>query len=125
MHRREVAERVGGWKHYRTVWRNPECEFEYQAYLAGFRFISTRELTVFKFNSALRKNSYVEKPCFEQEAYLRKIQRSRWFLLKETLEIAWVHLRQLPMNTPAIPAPPTEHTPGWHVTHYRKFRGLE
>jgi glycosyltransferase involved in cell wall biosynthesis len=125
MHRRGVAERIGGWKHYRTVWRNPECEFEHQAYLEGFRFVSTSGLTVFKFNSAMRKNSYIEKPSHEQEIYLRKIQRRRWFLLKETLDIAWVHLRQLPMKEPAIPAPPMEHTPGWHVTHYRKLRGLE
>jgi glycosyltransferase involved in cell wall biosynthesis len=125
MHTREVYQRVGGWPDYRSVWRNPECEWEYQAYLKGFRFVSTGELTVFKFNSAQRKNSYIEKPCHEQEAYLRKLQRRRWFLLKETLDVTWVHWRRLPMESYAVPPPPAPHTPGWDVAHYRKYRGLE
>jgi glycosyltransferase involved in cell wall biosynthesis len=122
---REVYERIGGWHDYRTVWRNPECEFQHQAYVAGFRFVSTGELTVYKFTSVLWKNAYFEKPCGEQKVYLERIQKQRWFLLKETLDIAWVHLRRLPMYAPAPPTPPEPHTPGWHVSHYRKFRGLD
>ncbi len=122
---REVYRRVGVWNDYRTVWRNPECEFQYQAYLAGFRFVSTGELTVYKFTSTLWNKPYSEKPCGEHKVYLERIQKQRWFLLKETLDIAWVHLWRLPMHAPAPPPPPAPHTPGWHVSHYRKFRGLE
>ena len=125
MHSREVNQRIGGWPDYRTVWRNPECEYEYQAYLAGFRFVSTGELTAFHFNSAQRRNSYIEKTCHEQTAYLERIRKHRYFLLKETLDIAWIHFRRLPMKYYSVPPPPAPHTPGWHVTHYRKFRGLE
>jgi glycosyltransferase involved in cell wall biosynthesis len=125
MYVREVYERIGDLKDYRTVWRNPECEFQYQAYLAGFRFASTDELTVYMFHSTLWKNAYIEKPCREQEIYLDRIRKHRWFQLKEALDIAWVHLRRLPMYAPLIPPPPTPHTPGWHISHYRKFRGLE
>jgi glycosyltransferase involved in cell wall biosynthesis len=125
MYVREVYERVGDLKDYRTVWRNPECEFQYQAYLAGFRFVSTNELTVYMFHSTLWKNSYIEKPCREQKNYLDRIGKRRWFQLKEALDIAWVHLRRLPMYAPLIPPPPAPHTPGWHISHYRKFRGLE
>ena len=66
---------MGGWKDYRTIARNPDTQFAYDGFLAGSRFVSTGELTVFKFNSALRKGSYVEKPSHEQARYLRRI---RW-----------------------------------------------
>jgi len=125
MFAREVYEKVGPWPHYRTVWRNPECEFQYRAYLAGFRFVPTRELTVYKFNSTLWKNSYFEKPYQEQQNYLTRIQTSRWFQLKEALAIANVHVRRLEMQSPVLPEPPTPDTPGWYVTQYRKLRGLE
>jgi glycosyltransferase involved in cell wall biosynthesis len=126
LHTREVYRRVGGWQDYRTVWRNPECEFAYRVFLAGFRFVSTNELTVFKFNSTLRKNCYIEKPCHEQKTYLKKIGNQPWFLLKETLAVARVHMLRLPMERPnVVPPEPAPHTPGWHISHYRKFRGLE
>ncbi len=125
LHKREVFERIGGWKHYLRISHVPEAEFVHQAFLAGFRFVSTGELTVFKFNSAFRRNSYIEKPCHEQTAYLERIRKQPWFLLHETLAIAWIHLWRLPMHAPAVAAPPSPQTPGWYVTQFRKIRGLE
>jgi glycosyltransferase involved in cell wall biosynthesis len=125
MHRREAASVLGGWTDYRTIWRNPDTDFVYRAWEAGMRFVSTKELTVFKFNSALRKNSYVEKPSHEQARYQRRIEKRRWFLLEESLAIARVHYFRLPMKAPAYVPPPNPHTPGWTVTQARKFRGLE
>lgn len=125
MHRREIAERIGGWRDYRTIWRSPDTDFVYRAFEAGCRFASTGELTVFKFNASQRKNSYREKPDHEQKAYLERIRKDRWFLPRETLDIAWVHLRRLPMLAPVHAPPPDPQTPGWHITQWRKFRGLE
>ena len=125
MHLRAVVAKIGGWKDYRTVWRNPDTDFVYRAMEAGFHFVSTRELTVYKFNSSLRKNSYIEKPFHEQAAYHRRIENDRWFLTEEILEIMRVHLRRLPMQTPVRQPPPQPHTPGWEVAQYRRFRGLE
>ncbi len=125
MFSREAYERVGPWQDYRTVWRNPECEFQYQAHLAGFQFVSTGELTVFKFPSILWKKAYINRPSGEQGWYLDRIQKTRWFQLKEALDIARVHLLKLPMRKPAIAAPPSKHTPGWEVSQFRKLRGLE
>ena len=125
LHKREVAEQAGGWKHYRRISQVPEAEFVHQAFRAGFRFVSTGELTVFKFNSAFRRNSYIEKPCHEQAACLERIRNQPWFLFKETLAIARIHLRKLPMLAPAVAAPPSPQTPGWYVTQFRKIRGLE
>jgi glycosyltransferase involved in cell wall biosynthesis len=125
IYKRDVPERIGEWKHYRTVWQLPEAEFAQRAHAAGLRFVSTGALTVFKFNSAFRKNSYVEKSCHEQAAYIKAIQKRRWFMLQEAISIAWVHLRRLPMYVPVFAPPPAPRTPGWSVTQYRKMRGLE
>ncbi len=125
MHRREVARKIGGWPDYRTIWRNPDSEFVYRAFEAGFRFVSTGELTVFKFNSAIRKNCYKERPCHEQAACTRRIRDSRWFLFQEAWAIANVHLRKLPVHVPSHEPPPAPNTPGWQVSQYRKYRGLD
>jgi GT2 family glycosyltransferase len=125
MLRREVARRIGGWRDYRTITQNPDLDFVSRARLAGYRFASTGELTVFKFNSALRKNSYIDKPCHQQTAYLMRIEQERWFMLREALSIARVHFRRLPMLVPAFPPAPDSQAPGWEVSQYRKFRGLE
>jgi glycosyltransferase involved in cell wall biosynthesis len=122
---REVYDKIGKQPDYRTIWRNPDAEYQYQAHLAGFQFASTGELTVFKFNSAQRKNSYVEKTCHEQTAYVNRIQEQRWFLFREMLAVARIHWRRLPIQVLAVPPPPTPETPGWYVSQYRKIRGLE
>ena len=66
-------------------------DLEYRAFEAGLKFVSTRELTVFKFNSTLRKNCYREKPCHEQAGYTAELERRRWFMLLEAMRIARLH----------------------------------
>ena len=126
LHRRDVVSRIGDWKDYRTVWRNPDVDFEVRAVEAGMRFVSTGELTVFKFNSSIRKNCYRGKPFHEQLACIRRIENRRTASLEESIKTSWVHLRRLPLRTEmVVPPPPHPHTPGWHIPFYRKFRGLE
>jgi glycosyltransferase involved in cell wall biosynthesis len=125
MLRRHAVARIGGWKDYRTISRNPDLDFVHRAWKAGCRFASTGEMTVFKFNSALRKNSYLEKPCHEQAAYIARIESDWWFMLREALAIAKVHLFRLPMRAPNFSPPPNEEALGWEVAQFRKFRGLE
>ena len=125
MHRREVGRRLAGWKDYRTIWRNPDTDFVYRAWEAGFHFVSSGELTAFKFNSSLRKDSYKQKLCHEQAAYTQRIESQRWFALQEAMAIARVHLLRLPMQEPVHAQPSDPHAPGWTVSQYRKFRGLE
>jgi glycosyltransferase involved in cell wall biosynthesis len=125
MFRREVAEAAGGWADYRTIAINPDLDFVTRLCQAGRKFASTRELTVFKFNSALRKNSYVEKPSHEQAAQVARIERDRWFMLRETLAIARVHWSRQLMQVPQFMPPPDEKAFGWEVSQFRKFRGLE
>ncbi len=125
MLQREAALRIGGWKDYRTISQNPDLDFVQRAFQAAYRFASTGELTVFKFNSALRKNSYLEKPCHEQAAYIARIESERWFMCREALAIARVHWLKLPMSGPQFSAPPNEEALGWEVSQFRKYRGLE
>jgi glycosyltransferase involved in cell wall biosynthesis len=126
LHRRDVVSRIGEWKDYRTVWRNPDVDFVYRGVEAGMKFVSTGEMTVFKFNSSIRKNCYLEKPSHEQVACIRRIETRRTVMLAEMIEISRVHLRRLPVKTElVIPPPPDPHTPGWHLPFYRKFRGLD
>ncbi len=125
MHRRDVVEKIGGWRDYRTIWRTPEADFQLRAVEARMKFASTSELTVFKFNSNLRKNSYRDRPCHEQASCTSRIEHGRWFMLREATKIARIHLLRLPMEIPAIPPPPEPHTPGWTISQLRKMRGLD
>jgi glycosyltransferase involved in cell wall biosynthesis len=125
MHRRDVFSKIGGWRDYRTIWRTPEADFQVRAFEAGMKFASTLELTVFKFNSILRKNCYRDRPCHEQAAYTSRIEHGRWFMLREAMNIARVHIRRLPMDHPSIPPPPEPHTPGWTVAQLRRMRGFD
>ncbi len=126
LHRRDVVSRIGEWRDYRTVWRNPDVDFVYRGVEAGMKFVSTGELTVFKFNSALRKNCYLEKPFHEQLACVGRIESRQTAMLEEVIDISRVHLRRLPVKMElVIPPPPDPYTKGWQLPFYRKFRGLE
>jgi glycosyltransferase involved in cell wall biosynthesis len=125
MLRRGIPEQIGGWRDYRTIHRNPDLDFVSRAWKVGCRFASTEELTVFKFNSAFRRNSYVEKPCHEQAAYVARIESDRWFLFREAFAMGKARLFREPMQAPKFSPPPDAEALGWEVSQYRKFRGLE
>ena len=125
LHRRDVIDRIGEWKDYRIVWRNPDVDFVFRAAEAGMKFVSTGEMTVFKFNSSIRKNCYIERPCVEQKLYIQRIQSEPEFMWREVLALARVSLRRKRPVLPKVPAPPHPHTPGWRVPFYRKYRGLQ
>lgn len=87
MHRRKVIETTGPWRDYRALSHPPDYEFVARAYKMGMTFAPTRQLTVFKFPSALRKNSYVEKPSHEQREYTRRMLEEAEFRYYELLAI--------------------------------------
>jgi glycosyltransferase involved in cell wall biosynthesis len=123
--RREALERSGGWSDYRTTSLNPGLDFLLRLRNTGSRMVATGELTVFKFNSALRKNSYRERPCHEQAAYVRCIERDRWFTLREAMRIIILRARRLPVHAPDFSQPPNADALGWEVSQFRKYRGLD
>jgi Glycosyl transferase family 2 len=83
LHKRELPERIGGWRDYREIEQPPDTEFLERALAAGASFACSWALTCFKLPSAMRRNSYVERPSFEQEELTRRMRRERAFQLRE------------------------------------------
>jgi glycosyltransferase involved in cell wall biosynthesis len=114
-----------GWRDYREIVEGPDYDFIRRASKqAGM--LKVPVLTVFKFPSAWRKNSYIEKPSHEQATYVGRIENERGFIYRElaALQIARLRPKKWPgavfdENVPE-PVPP-----GWRVTQYRRARGLE
>jgi len=127
MHRRTIAHDIGGWKDYRTTELAPDEDFLTRAWADGKGVVDVRELTVFKFPSTWRRNSYIVKPCHEQADYLRRIRTEPDFLSSELLEIAAAYALKKPTWPPDIPEPlaTDDRTLGWQVRHFRWLRGLE
>ena len=113
-----------GWRDYRAIVPGPDYDFIERAHAAaGTLTIPT--LTVFKFPSAWRKNSYVERPSHEQASYVRRIESERGFIYRELLAIAVSRLREGDEPSLPIEHSPDPNLPGWRVTQYRRARGLE
>ena len=64
LHELELGREVG-WRDYREIAEGPDWNFIRRARELA-PMVTVPVLTVFKFPSAWRKNSYVEKPCHEQ-----------------------------------------------------------
>jgi hypothetical protein len=82
-------------------------------------------LTACKFNSALRRNSYVERRSDEQRLWSARIARERFFAVRELATTLWLLVRRPEIHLPEVPAPPANVPPGWLVTEWRRVRGLE
>ena len=128
-HRRSLTAEIGPWRDYRTMQRPPDIEFVQRADEHGKRLVPVNALTVFKFNSAYRRNSYIEKPSHEQERYLGRIESERGFVYRELAAVAFATFRSLFVSIakglPQVPEPPDPVPPGWYVTQWRRIRGLE
>lgn len=126
LHARELVGRIGDWKDYRTLRIPPDREFILRAYEFGTRFTAVNALTVFKFNSAWRPNSYQDRPSHEQAEYVRRIQEDRDFLAGELLEIATAYALNRPRSPIAVLPRSIVNLmpPGWQVNRWRRIRGL-
>lgn len=125
MHRRDVVEEVGGWRDYRDLVEPPDLEFISRV-AGGKRGIThVPALTVCKFNSAWRKNSYVDRRSDEQMHYATRIANERLFVLRELARFLLFRVMRVQEVLPSIPEPPPEIPRGWYVTQWRRVRGLE
>jgi glycosyltransferase involved in cell wall biosynthesis len=122
LHDSQLGREVG-WRDYREIALGPDYDFIERAdERAGT--LEVPVLTVFKFPSAWRKNSYIEKPSHEQAEYVRRIESERTFIYREHLAMRIARLRHLEPQID-FTDPPGPLPPGWRVTQYRKARGLE
>lgn len=126
LHRRDLTERIGGWRDYREIEAAPDTEFTERALAAGASFACSWALTCFKLPSAMRRNSYVERASHEQEGLTRRMETEWAFQLRELGRAAasrlW-HLRTDPHSFG--PQVPPDAGKGAQVREARRIRGLD
>lgn len=125
VHRAAIARQIGGWRDYREIALPPDADFMRRAHQHGAIFTSVPALTVFKFPSALRANSYRDRPSHEQARYAERMVSERAFIHRELAALGALRLRRAPTRIPQLPPRPDPLPPGWEVTQYRRIRGLE
>jgi len=113
-----------GWRDYRELVEGPDHDFVRRA-TARSGLLEIPVLTVFKFPSAWRKNSYVEKPSHEQAAYVRRIECERDFIANELAALGRARPDEKSPGFALLAEIPNPVPPGWLVTQFRKTRGLE
>lgn len=126
MHRRAVVAEIGGWKDYREIDLPPDSEFVQRAWNLGKRFAAVPALTVFKFNSAWRPGSYMQKSCAEQAEYARRIVSEPDFLEREqqAIDLAYATGKTFCPTDSMMPPCPKNAPRGWRVEQFRRIRGL-
>ncbi|HLX33452.1 MAG TPA: glycosyltransferase family A protein [Gaiellaceae bacterium] len=129
VHRTTLVDEIGPWHDYRTINRPPDEEFVDRAHEHGMRFATSRALTVIKFPSVWRRNSYRTKLCEEQAHHSRRIQSERGFVARELAALAFARVvaqfRPTRAVLPQWPETPNPVPLGWGVTEGRRIRGLE
>lgn len=126
LHRRELVERIGGWRDYMEIDLPPDTELLERALAADAAFACSWALTAFKLPSAMRRDSYIERPSHEQEALTRRINAERAFQLRE-LGRAVASRARHPRSDPNRFAPQvdSEDGKGAYVRAARRVRGLD
>ncbi len=74
MHTRELIDRAGRWRLPHESEIGVDHDFETRCYRAGAKIVSTKEVTVFKFNTTFRRHAYRTKPFREQAETLARMQ---------------------------------------------------
>ncbi|HVT61456.1 MAG TPA: glycosyltransferase [Thermoanaerobaculia bacterium] len=124
LHRRTLIEEVGPWPDYRTVDLPPDAEWQQRVWRAGKRWLGIEALTVFKFPSAARRNSYLERACAEQAEYARRMREEPDFVPRELLAVCRSNLIR-PPRAMLVPSVLAGAPKGWSVRGFRQIRGLE
>lgn len=124
MHRRDLFATIGEWKDYRAIRVDPETDLLERAFAAGKKFVAVPSLSVFKFNSAFRPNSYVEKPSHEQAAYSQRMRAEPDFLVRELSAALQSHIVRHPEDVLRA-ADPGDNSLGTNVRRSRVLRGLD
>jgi glycosyltransferase involved in cell wall biosynthesis len=122
LHRRDLTDHIGPWSDHRAIRLPTDRDFLNRAWERRQHFASSERLTVFKFPSAWRPNSYRERRCDEQAEYVRRIGAEPDFLANELLAVA----RSYAARTTTVDLDvPEDVRPGWFAELNRWIRGLE
>lgn len=124
MHRRAAGLAAGGWRDHRETVLAPDADFIDRLHRSGARFSRVRALSLLKFASALRRNSYRDGRSDEQAAASRRIE-SRAFAAREALgALASMPLRRWYGRHASVPDE-LRARPGGVIAEYRRIRGLQ
>jgi glycosyltransferase involved in cell wall biosynthesis len=74
LHRRQVVEEVGGWRHASQVPIDPEADLWRRVHDAGHAIEAVPRLTAIKFPAVWRKNVYVDRPHYEQSDWFERLR---------------------------------------------------
>jgi hypothetical protein len=123
LHRADLSREIGGWRDYRTIRLPPDFEFLHRAWEQGKILVPVNDLTVFKFPSGLRPNSYIEKRSDEQAECRRRMALQPEFRYRELMTT----LRALASRHPDLVSVEwisDDVAPGAIVEGLRAIRGL-
>jgi glycosyltransferase involved in cell wall biosynthesis len=123
MHPTAIGLEVGGWPDWRSIHDTPFRDFLGRVIGSGARLRSVPEMTVIKFHSGQRKNSYIDQPCAEQAVYLNRIRSEPEFRYRELMAAMNAAARGL-VDRRTIANTPVGAPPGWEVDQLRQIRGL-
>ncbi|TKW79548.1 MAG: glycosyltransferase family 2 protein [Bradyrhizobium icense] len=138
VHRRRVAEKIGGWRDYRSISLAPETDYFMRACEAGFGDVFVPHLTVIKFPALLRKNVYLDQSDREQAEWTRRISSEADFETAHLVRMIEAIARDLPHEMPIrrligtffheiakrAKARLLRTRRGAQIAHARKYKGL-
>ena len=96
MHQTSIVAEIGGWRDFRELRLPTDMEFLTRIRDHDKMVVPTNRLTVFKFPSTQRPNSYLEKPSYQQAEYVERIRCESDFLNRELFEIFRYFVRTQP-----------------------------
>ena len=123
MHPTAVGLQAGGWRDWRSIYDTPFRDFLARVIGPEGRLRSVPEVTVVKFHSGQRRNSYIDQPCAEQAEYFDRIRSQPEFRYRELVAAMHAAARGS-MDRRTIGATPPGAPPGWEVEQLRQVRGL-
>jgi glycosyltransferase involved in cell wall biosynthesis len=89
MHRREVTNRIGGWRNFREIEIDPEADLCARAHNAGLRLVFLPRLTAVKFPAAWRRDAYRRRLSADQAAWFARIGREADFEHREMMRLVY------------------------------------
>jgi glycosyltransferase involved in cell wall biosynthesis len=123
MHHTEPARQVGGWPNWKEVYNTPDLVLWTRLVDRKPTILSVPKVTVLKFHSRERKNSYIEQRSDEQAAYFDRIQHDPDLVNSELIRAFYAQAHGLTVQVVTDPIP-VNAKPGWKVDQYRRIRGL-
>ena len=123
-HRRDLLERIGGWRDARDTFEPVDVELLRRMRDAGAERIWVERLTVLKFTAGVRARSYRHGGAQEQQQAIRAIEEGAPEAREREL-VEQVRATKLEPAPLPIKRPPSDAPPGWWANQIREFKGLE